>query len=253
MINSLARLINMQKYLYSDLYKLEEVHWWHRAKRELVGFFLKKYLPNQNNKILDVGCGTGKNLEAFSKFGQVWGIDNSLDAIAFCKKRGFKNVTLGNIEKKPYGRGSFDAVTALDVLEHVDDSKALKEINRILNQEGVLIVTVPAFEWLWSKWDEVLHHKRRYTEKTLKRILKNNGFKIIRISYAYSFLTLPALVVRNIKKIFYKDYYPSDFQLNGKMINNIFNTLASIERIFIINFKIPFGTSLVAVTKKINK
>lgn len=243
----------MQKYLYQDLYNLEDTHWWHKAKRELVSSFLKKNLLNKNKKILDVGCGTGKNLEAFSKFGEVWGLDNSSEAIAFCKKRGFKKVNLGNIEKMPYKKDSFDAAVALDVLEHVDDTRALREINRILSEDGILIVTVPAFEWLWSRWDEVLYHKRRYTEKTLSKTLRTNGFKVIRISYSYSFLVLPALIVRNIKKIFYKDYYPSDFKLSNSLINNILITLANIERIFIINFKVPLGTSLVAVAKKLNK
>ena len=248
----------MKKYLYKDLYKLEDLHWWHKAKRKLVSFFLEKYLLDKNKervtaKILDVGCGTGKNLEVFSKFGKVWGLDNSHEAIAFCKKRGFMNVNLGSIEKMPYKKEFFDAVTALDVLEHVDDSRALKEIKRILNKDGFLVITVPAFEWLWSRWDEVLYHKRRYTEKSLTRVLKNNGFKIINISYTYSFLVLPALIIRGIKKLLYKDYYPSDFQLSNKILNSLLSTLANVERIFIINSKIPFGTSLVVVAKRINQ
>ena len=243
----------MQKYLYQDLYELEDIHWWHKAKRKLVSLLLEKYLNGKPSKILDIGCGTGKNLEVFSKFGQVFGIDNSTDAIAFCKKRGLKGVTLGSIEKIPYKNSSFEIITALDVLEHVDDSKALREISRILKKEGVLIITVPAFQWLWSKWDEVLYHKRRYTEKTLSKILKNNGFKIVKTSYIYSFLVLPSLIIRGIKKIFYKDYYPSDFKLSNKIINDFLITLANIERIFIINFKIPFGTSVVAVAKKNNR
>lgn len=242
----------MQKYLYKDLYDLEELHWWHKAKRRLVSSILKKSLKGKGNKILDVGCGTGKNLEAFSKFGVVFGIDNSSDAISFCKKRGFKDVVKKSIEKMPYKPGSFDAITALDVLEHVDDSRVLKEIRRILKKDGVLIITVPAFKWLWSRWDEVLYHKRRYTEKTLTEVLRKNGFKIIKTSYAYSFLVLPALIIRTIKKIFYKNYYPSDFQLSNKIISSILGILADIEKIFILNLKIPFGTSLITVTKKNN-
>ena len=250
MLDSLAIDEHMQKYLYKDLYELEDIHWWHKAKRELVTSFLKKYLLDKNEKILDVGCGTGKNLEEFSKYGKVWGLDNSPEAIAFCKKRGFKNLNLGNIEKMPYKKEFFDVVSALDVLEHVDDLRALKEIRRILKKEGILIITVPAFDWLWSKWDEVLFHKRRYTEKSLSMALKKSGFRIINISYVYFFLVLPALIIRAIKKILYKDYYPSDFELSNKILNHILLTLARIERILMINFKIPFGTSIIAVLKK---
>lgn len=240
----------MQKYLYKDLYDLEELHWWHKAKRNLVSFFLDQNLNSKASKILDVGCGTGKNLEAFSEYGVVHGIDNSIDAISFCRKRGLKDVTLGSIEKMPYEGNSFDAVTVLDVLEHVDDFKALKEIKRILKKEGVLIITVPAFTWLWSRWDEVLYHKRRYSEITLTGVLESSGFKIIKTSYAYSFLVLPALIIRSAKKMFYKNYYPSDFQLSNRVINYLLSILADIEKIFIIKFKIPFGTSLVVVAKK---
>lgn len=242
----------MQKYLYQDLYDLEDIHWWHKAKRNLVSFFLNQNLRNKDSKILDVGCGTGKNLEAFSKFGNVWGIDNSPEAIAFCKKRGFKNVTLGNIEKMPFKKSTFEFVTALDVLEHVDDSKSLKETYRVLKKSGILIATVPASPKLWSRWDEVLHHKRRYTQKTLKSVLQKNGFKIVKISYIYSFLFLPALIIRTVKKIIYKDCYPSDFELSNKILNDLLGNIANLEKFFIINARVPFGTSLIVIAEKFN-
>lgn len=243
----------MQKYLYADLYNLEETHWWHRTKRNLVSYFLKQNLSDNRSKILDVGCGTGKNLEVFSKFGNVWGIDNSNEAIIFCKRRGLKKVVKGNIEKMPFKKNSFNAITALDVLEHVNDSKALIEINRVLKKGGILIITVPAFSWLWSKWDEILFHKRRYTDKSLRKVLQENGFKVNKISYSYSFLVLPALIIRGIKKMFYRHYYPSDFQLSNKTVNHLLGTIANIEKIFIINYNISFGTSLIAVAKKISQ
>lgn len=93
----------MQKYLYDDLYNLEEIHWWHKAKRNLVSSLMKQNFSGNRNKILDVGCGTGKNLESFAKFGNVWGIDSAKEAVTYCKKREIKNVTLGNVEKIPFG------------------------------------------------------------------------------------------------------------------------------------------------------
>ncbi len=249
-----ARLIinncKMQKYLYKDLYLLEDNHWWHKAKRDLVSYFLKKYLTSRNCKILDIGCGTGKNLETFSKFGTTWGIDNSNDAIRFCKKRGLQNISKGDAEKLPFKKNFFDSVTALDVLEHVDDSKSLKTIYRVLKSEGIVIATVPAFPILWSKWDEVLHHKRRYTSSTLIKTFKESGFEIIKVSYIYSFLFFPTLIIRSLKNIFYKNYYPSDFKLSNILINNIMGKLAKSERNFLIKHNIPFGTSLIIIAKK---
>lgn len=241
----------MQKYLYVDLYNLEETHWWHKAKRNLVIHFLTDHLKNKrNNKILDVGCGTGKNIETFTKVGTVWGIDSSKEAINFCKKRGLRNITLGNIEKIPFDKEFFDCVTTLDVLEHVDDSKALKEIYRVLKKSGIAVATVPAFPKLWSRWDEVLHHKRRYTQKTLKSVLQKNGFKIVKISYIHSFLFLPVLIIRTVKNLIHKNYYPSDFKLSNKVINYLLENIANLEKFFIINAQVPFGTSLIVVAQK---
>lgn len=252
MLNSLSILYCMQKYLYEDLYNLEEIHWWHQAKRNLVSYYLKQNLSNNRSKILDIGCGTGKNLEVFSKFGNVWGIDSANEAVAFCKKRGIKNVIKGSIEKMPFKKSTFEFVTALDVLEHVDDSKSLKETYRVLKKSGMLIATVPAYLQLWSRWDEVLHHKRRYTKNTLRKVLEKTGFKIIKISYIYSFLILPALLIRTVKSLFYQDYYPSDFKLSNKIINALLGKLAEIERFFIINMSLPVGTSLIVVAQKTN-
>lgn len=239
----------MQSYLYQDLYTLEEIHWWHRAKRELISSVLKRNF-NKERKILDVGCGTGKNLETFSRFGTAWGIDISQEAINFCKKRGLNNVLLGNITKIPFPKHHFDYVTALDVLEHVDDTKALTEIYRVLRPEGIVIITVPAFPKLWSRWDDVLFHKRRYTKFTLKKVLRKNGFIVSQISYTYSFLYLPALVIRWVKSIIYRDHYPSDFRLSNPLINSLLSFACLIERLLILHINIPFGTSIIAVARK---
>lgn len=240
----------MQKYLYRDLYNLEEIHWWHKAKREFVSYFLEKNLSSNNSKLLDVGCGTGKNVESFGKFGIVWGMDSSSQAINFCKKRGLKNIVKGSVEKIPFTKAFFDCVTALDVLEHVDDSSLVKEIHRVLKSDGFLVVTVPAFPMLWSRWDDVLHHKRRYVKNTLNKLLEDNGFKVIKISYMYSFLILPAIIIRAFKNLFCKDYYRSDFQLSNTIINSLLGKVVGIEKFFIKSLAIPFGTSLIVVAQK---
>lgn len=250
MLNCLTILQSMQKYLYKDLYNLEEIHWWHKAKRNLVSYIIKQNFSGNKNKILDVGCGTGKNLEYFAKFGKTWGIDSAKEAVSYCKKRGVKNVIFGNLEKIPFRKESFDCITALDTLEHVNDSKAVRELERVLKKSGILIVTVPAFPLLWSKWDEVLHHKRRYTKETLKKVLQKNRLKILKISYVYSFLFFPAFTIRLIKKFIYKDHYPSDFKLSNKIVNYILGKVAEAEKFLVINSYIPFGTSLIAVVKK---
>jgi SAM-dependent methyltransferase len=237
----------MQKYLYADLYRLEDKHWWHIAKRNIVSHFLQKYLKSRKEKVLDVGCGTGKNLEHFSKYGNCFGIDNSKEAIEYCKKRGLKKVKLATTAKTGFKTNSFDAITLLDVLEHVDEKPTLREVKRLLRKKGVCIITVPALPILWSKWDEVLHHKRRYTHKSLIQTLESHGFKVIHISYMYTFLVLPVFVVRKIKELFFPDYYPSDFKLSSPLINKIMLNITLLESQISKQGKLPIGLSLIAV------
>ena len=242
----------MKKYLYQDLFELEEVHWWHIAKRKICLALIKKYVKTRSNfKVLDIGCGTGKNLEEFCKFGKAFGIDTSIDAIRFCReKRGLKNVTLASAQKTGFSYDSFDVVCILDVLEHTDDKKTLKEIHRILKPGGLLLITVPAFNFLWSRWDEVLHHRRRYTKDSLEKILSFTNFEVVKISYMYSFLVVPLIVIRFIKSFLFKNHYPSDFKISNKILNKVMISVSALESNLIFNSSIPFGTSLVCVAKK---
>lgn len=238
----------MKAFLYSDLKKQEDIHFWHIAKRRLIVELIKKSLI-KFPKILDIGCGTGRNLEEFNKLGPSWGIDNHKEAVKYCKLRGLKSVKLGRSEKSGFKSLAFDIVTLLDVLEHVTEKATLLEIRRILRLEGLLIVSVPAYQWLWSKWDHILHHKRRYTKNSLRSKLEQNGFKVIYISYVYSYLVIPALLVRTIKSFFHQDNYSSDFNLSNKLLNSFLLFLFRVERV-LSGSNTPFGTSIVCVAKK---
>lgn len=241
----------MQKYLYKDLYNLEEFHWWHIAKRQIVTEIIKKNFPDKRINILDVGCGAGKNLEEFSQFGTTWGLDNSACAIKFCRKRGIKNVKFGNAEAAPFPSSTFDLITLLDVLEHTDDNRTLIEMHRILKKDGLIIITVPAFSWLWSSWDEVLHHKKRYDKRYISDLLKSGKFHISFITYLYSFLVLPVLIIRRVKQlIFHNKNYPSDFRLSNNFLNKLMTVVSKFEFEIAKIISLPAGTSILVVAKK---
>lgn len=241
----------MRTDLYQDLYTLEDSHWWHLSKRNTVTALLKRYRKKYGKPIiLDIGCGTGKNMEALSSFGTVYGVDNSAHAIKFCKKRKLKNVQLGQAEQLPFTNCLFDVVTILDVLEHVDDGASLKEIARVLKARGIVIITVPAYQTLWSKWDDVLGHKRRYTTSSLQTVLKKEGFGVVKISYLYSFLLIPVVLIRRFKSRVKRSDYGSDFKINTPFINFCLLILSTIERMILSTFAIPFGTSIVCVARK---
>lgn len=240
----------MRKDLYQDLYNQEKTHWWHVAKRELISQLFNRFVRKKNPKILDIGCGTGKNMETLQAFGYTLGIDISKQALVFCRKRGLANVKLAPSHKSGFDKESFDVVTMLDVLEHTDEQQTLKEVYRILKQGGVVVITVPALRWLWSRWDEVLGHKKRYNRKDLEKILKRSGLRMIICSYMYSYLTLPVFLSRQFKSNIFRQKYSSDFAINLPLLNLFLLSLARFERMLVMRGLVPLGTSLMAVAKK---
>lgn len=238
----------MRQDLYKDLYIQEEKHWWHISKRNVVRGMLSAFLKNKNLKVLDIGCGAGKTMDMLSSFGTVWGLDNNKKALSFCKKRGLHNLMLADVADTGFKDNFFDIVTMLDVLEHTDENITLQEVKRILKPGGFMIITVPAYQWLWSSWDEALKHKKRYTKYDLRMVVKKNGFTIIRSSYMYSFLALPVFIFRKFKSR--QKSYESDFSINPPLVNFLCVLFANIERYFVMRGWIPFGTSLILLCKK---
>ncbi len=236
--------------MYEDSYNLENTHWWHRAKRELVLSLIRRFSKKSTPRILDIGAGTGKNVETFNTIGTAYGIDASDEAIRFCQKRQLTTVKKGYSSNIHFANNYFDIVTMLDVLEHTEDKQTLKEVRRVLKSGGLFIINVPAFPWLWSTWDEIAHHKRRYTKESLTQVLTKNGFSVIKISYLFSFLLVPAFIIRRLKTSMYnKTSYISDFQTSSPF-NTLLLASSRIDIRVAISLGIPFGTSIFCVATK---
>src|SRR6185503_18298582 len=168
----------MQQHTYAIMRRVEESHWWFVGRRQIIRSFLERLFrdvkasEHSTVNILDVGCGTGANLEMLSEFGVAEGVDVSTEALSFCQARGLQNVKLGAAEALPYEDDSFDLVTGLDVVEHLDDDLAgLKEMRRVLRRDGRALLFVPAFMFLWGVQDDISNHRRRYTLKDLRRVV----------------------------------------------------------------------------------
>ncbi|MCS6873912.1 MAG: class I SAM-dependent methyltransferase [Pyrinomonadaceae bacterium] len=240
----------MELYTYEILNRVENSHWWFVGRRKILEFFLTKITAEiKGPKILDVGCGTGANLEMLGKFGDAQGVDVAEEAIKFCSKKGLK-AQIGLAEELPFSDESFDLVTALDVIEHLDDDlKGLKEIHRVLRRGGKTLIFVPAFMWLWGVQDEISNHRIRYTKKQIVSRLREVGFKIERATYANITFLLPIFLGRLLIRI--TGLKPkSENNINLWFLNGIFGGIFAAESFWLRFFDIPIGVSIIVVAEK---
>ena len=244
----------MDSDLYKELYKVENRHWWHQHKRALIHQLIRRFAVK--GKVLDLGAGTGKMLiELKTKGWQVAGLDNELEAIKWSKKRKIQ-IKLWDIESRkfPFKANQFEAVLMLDVLEHlVNERRVLNEIKRVLKPKGVVIITVPAYQWLFSYWDKKLGHQRRYTIDLLKKKILSTDLEIKFLSYFCSLFLPGAVIVRIIKKLLgKKSQATSDFQTTPLAFFSIplLKLYASLERRLLKYFNLPFGLSIIGVFQK---
>jgi SAM-dependent methyltransferase len=245
----------MQQHTYEIMNRVEDSHWWFVGRRAILESFLEQIIQNpkskiQNPKILDVGCGTGANLEMLANFGEAEGVDVSDAALEFCKQKGLKAYK-GLAESLPFADESFDVVTALDVVEHLDDDIAgLKEMNRVLRTGGKTLIFVPAFMWLWGVQDDVSNHRIRYTKKQIVERLEKAGFTIERATYANITFFAPILSGRTLMKL--TGIKPeSENNVNVSALNGVFGKLFGAEKFWLKKFNFPFGVSIVIVAEKV--
>ena len=231
------------------MYELEDTYWWFVARRELALQFLFQVVP-ADALILDVGCGTGKGQESFGKLGTVFGVDFSQDALMFCHERGLERIARANAEALPIQSNKFDVVITLDTIEHIpDDQKAVSEIARILKPGGVIMLNVPAYQWLWGPHDVALMHQRRYTRTQVRKLLESNGFTIERLSYHIFFLFPLVALSRFISK-FKRGEPDAKLPSIPRWVESIFKVVQRGEAALIARSNLPWGSSIVAVARK---
>lgn len=242
----------MHEHEYEAMYRLEDIYWWYIARRQLAVEVLARETAGRSDAlILDVGCGTGSNLASFDRIGRAIGIDASPEALSFCRNRGVETVALSAVERLPFPDATFDVVSAMDVLEHVDDDlAALAELRRVLKPEGLLLATVPAYGFLWSEHDEALKHRRRYTAHELRNKLTLTDFGVERTSYFITSLFFPILAMRLHQGLFKKSTHPqTSVRLLPGWINRSLIALLGVERRAFRRINLPFGVSIVALAR----
>jgi SAM-dependent methyltransferase len=243
----------MQPHTYPIMYRVEGSHWWFVGRRQILSSFvgrIVKTLSRPQPRILDVGCGTGANLEMLANFGEVEGVDVSTEALDFCQARGLINVRQGEAEHLPYEDSYFDLVTGLDVVEHLDDDVAgLQEMRRVLRPNGRALLFVPAFMFLWGVQDDISNHRRRYTLASLEQVVRQAGLEVERATYANITFFFPILLGRLLMRV--TGFRPaSENNITIGFLNGVLGRIFGSEASLLRHVKFPFGVSIVCVARR---
>jgi SAM-dependent methyltransferase len=231
-------------------HRAEDRHWWYRGRRRVLERVVDGLALPAPARILDAGCGSGRNMVDLARRGSVTGIELSDASVALARERGVGEVVAGSVTQMPFASESFDLAVCLDVIEHLeDDLGALRELRRVVAAGGALLVTVPAYEWLWSGHDEVNHHQRRYTAGSLRRVAEQAGWQQVRSTHFNSLLLPVAIALRVLDRFNRKTTESSlDLWVPPALINWLLERPLLLEAALIgAGGRIPAGLSLLAV------
>jgi SAM-dependent methyltransferase len=238
----------MERIVYKQMAELDQQHWWYRARREVLAALIERTtkLPARP-KILEIGCGTGHKLAMLAKFGDVDALELDDEARAIAEQRAGRAVMSAPLpELKDVKRRHYDLIGAFDVIEHIDDDDAaIASMAARLKSGGMLVVTVPAHGWMWSAHDVVNHHKRRYSKRSLKRLIDASPLKLDKIGYFNSLLFPVAVAERMVSKA--RGKAEADLKLPPHLLNTALERTFATERHLIGRLPLPPGLSLFAV------
>jgi SAM-dependent methyltransferase len=242
-----------QEFMRATL-EVEDHHWWYRGRRRVIRAELDQLPLPDRACILDAGCGSGRTLVELAGYGDVKGIELDSDVAAVARERNLGEVAEGRVEELPWDEETFDLITCLDVIEHTpDDRRALEELYRVCRPGGFTLVTVPAYQGLWSVHDEVNHHYRRYSRRSLQTAALESGWSVARTTGFNSLLLPPAAAVRLVRRFArngngseHNDLYAAPRWLNEVLEQ----PLRAEARWLSYGRTLPGGLSLLAVLRK---
>ena len=246
--------------MYGAHEALEQKHWWFNGRRKIVARIFETQVPTSSStRILDVGCGTGGMFPLLQEFGHVEGAEFSADARARAKRR-FPHLAIHEcVLPNELPEGQWDVVTAFDVIEHVDDAvSSLVSMRQRLKPGGTILVTVPAFEILWGRHDDLNHHKRRYTKSQLMQQLIAAGLATRFVSYFNTFLFPAAAAVRLLQRGLVSKAMGASEGETGDLhevwapANRALVELFRLEANILTRWQFPFGLSLIAAATAVD-
>jgi SAM-dependent methyltransferase len=248
----------MRPDIYQAMARVEDTHWWFRGRRRVIASVLRRLSLPPGAAILDAGSGTGGNLAMLSSFGRVSAMEMDAEARILANKRGIVTVEEGEFpDRIPFADTPFDLVALFDVLEHIEqDFSALTAIRDRLAPGGRLLLTVPAFESLWSMHDTMHHHKRRYSLHPLTRLIERAGYKVTFASYV-NFWLFPVIAALRIfdrvsggRLIGKKKEINAELSIPPAPLNRALEAIFASESGLLRHTRLPFGVSIILLAQK---
>jgi SAM-dependent methyltransferase len=191
----------MEREYELQTHRAENRHWWYQGRRRVLERAIERLRLPMQASILDAGCGSGRNMVDLARHGTVTGVELSDTSVALARERDVGEVLEGSVMDMPFDDDSFDLAVSLDVIEHLeDDVGALAELRRVTKPGGALLVTVPAYQWLWSGHDEINHHHRRYNRRTLLAAAQSGGWHCESSAHFNSLLLPVAVLLRALER-----------------------------------------------------
>lgn len=238
----------MSPEIYEEMARLEDEHWWFVARRVILQSVLQELPLPATPQILELGCGTGGNLPMLRKFGAVTAVEMNNSARRYAQTHNDCSVLPGHLPHHLPPLPPVDLVCLFDVLEHIpDDFAALQSILNNVKPGGHLVLTVPAYQWLWSEHDIAHHHQRRYRAGPLRAMAERAGWHVRRVGYFNAWL-LPLVAVYRIKqRLLSRNNPKSDARLPARWVNSLLQRIFASEAHWLRQNTFPCGVSIVAV------
>ena len=249
----------MRKDFYSEYYEIESTHWWFTGRRRIFATMLDRYAGlDDRRRMLDLGCGTGTMLQFLQGWGRPIGADVDDSAVTFCRQRGCGVLVRCAAEALPFANEALQVITAFDLLEHVaDEKRVLKELYRVCQRGGKFMATVPAYDFLWGRQDEISKHQRRYTAPVLRTRVVNAGFVPLKVSYLNTFLFPIIAIVRLFRRLWgifrpaTEEVCVSDFSMTSAgRLNDLLGWLFALEASLLARINLPWGVSILVVAQR---
>lgn len=248
----------MEPAVYEQFYRVERDHWWFAGMRAIFRGVLSRGMDRGGPariRCLDIGCGTGLWTKEMETFGTVWGLDVAPEALRFCRLRGLRRLVQASAERLPFVEGTFGLITALGVIEHLDEDGAfMRELYRVCAPGAHVVLLTSAYRFLWSQHDVIVHHRRRYTRGEVRRLAETAGFEVVQSSYVNTLLFPPIAGIRMVQRVIPRPARPEagtpDLFVPPAPVNWLLYAALWIEAQLLNLISFPFGVGLYLRARK---